>query len=431
MNSAYHRDTVSAENPQTLAIFTPMYHGLDLSFGHQGTKTPSEARLAWCLGALAARSSASGSVSVRYSSNRHNPIWYFGALVAMIIVIPFQLSAQTESVAADRVREMPSRSIYEMEAPIAANGYSFLAAGHWYGANENYQSMGPASSLLGAIGKIYEAQPKWIFALGDVVRNSDNAQQVARYQQTIEAFGCETILVPGNHDLLADGSLPASLGTETNCLRAYGDQFIFLNTEKLFQHRGHELLKQLKALPSDCEWGKNLFVFSHRLVWALAEPGFEQMDEFANEPLRDKVDLDTLKMVFDAVGKLAGNRPIHWFSGDIGASWSLPVFEGHSQDGKRHYFAAGLGDTEEDAFWQVQVDEEGKVSTSLFSLAPVDFQRPIYDLEYWKREMASRTAKNEPGFLSRLAGEWKVLCIGVLLGIGLAFLLMRFRRKPR
>ncbi|MBL0017508.1 MAG: hypothetical protein IPP17_14005 [Bacteroidetes bacterium] len=201
--------------------------------------------------------------------------------------------------------------------------------------------------------------------------------------------------------------------------------------EKLLQHRGHELLKQLKELPSECDEGQNLFVFSHRLIWALAEPEFERMDEFANEPLRDKVDLDTLKMVFDAVGKLARNRPIYWFSGDIGASWSLPVFEGHSQDQKRHYFAAGLGDTEEDAFWQVQVDEEGKVSTSLFSLAPVEVQRPIYDLAYWEREMAARGGQDKTGFLDKFVAEWKVLCIGVLLGIGLAFLLMRFRRKPR
>ncbi len=380
-----------------------MYHEMGQKFCHEGTKTRRHTRSTWCL----------------------------GALVAIIFLIPSQLSAQNESVASDRVRELPSASLYTVAAPIATTGYTFLAAGHWYGANENYQSIGPAASLLGAIDKIKAAQPNWVFALGDVVRNSDNAQQVAQYQHTLEAFGCPTILVPGNHDLLADGSLPPSIGAELPCQRAYGDQFIFLDTEKLLQHRGHELLKQLQALPSECDGGQNLFVFSHRLMWALAEPEFERMDEFANEPLRDKVDLDTLKLVFDAVGKLAMNRPIYWFSGDIGASWSLPVFEGHSQDQKRHYFAAGLGDTEEDAFWQVHVDAEGKVTTSLFSLAPIDFQRPIYDLAYWEREMAARGGQDKTGFLDKFVAEWKVLCIGVLLGIGLAFLLMRFRRKPR
>ncbi len=380
-----------------------MYMGSELIFGHQNTKAPSETCLAWCL----------------------------GALVAIYFLTSPKLSAQNESVASDRVRELPSASLYEMEAPITGTGYRFLAAGHWYGANENYQSMGPASSLLGAIDKIKATQPNWIFALGDVVRNSDNVQQVAQYQHTLEAFGCPTILVPGNHDLLADGSLPESIGMELPCQRAYGDQFIFLNTEKLLQHRGHELLKQLKELPSECDGGQNLFVFSHRLMWALADPEFERMDEFANEPLRDKVDLDTLKMVFDAVGKLARNRPIYWFSGDIGASWSLPVFEGHSKDQKRHYFAAGLGDTEEDAFWKVQVDAEGKVSTSLLSLAPVEVQRPIYDLNYWEREMAARAGQNKTGFLSKFVAEWRVLLVGVVLGIGLSYLLKRLRRRLR
>ncbi len=103
----------------------------------------------------------------------------------------------------------------------------------------------------------------------------------------------------------------------------------------------------------------------------------------------------------------------------------------HSKDQKRHYFAAGLGDTEEDAIWQVQVDAEGKVTTSLLSLAPIDFQRPIYDLDYWEREMAARAGQNKTGFLSKFVAEWKVLLGGVVLGIGLTFLLMRFRRKPR
>lgn len=291
--------------------------------------------------------------------------------------------------------------------------------------------MGPASSLLGAIDKIKAAKPQWIFALGDVVRNSDNPQQVARYQQTLQAFGCPTILVPGNHDLLSDGSLPDSTVMELPCQRAYGDQFIFLNTEKLIHHRGHELLKQLKELPSECDGGQNLFVFSHRLMWALADPEFERMDEFANEPLRDKVDLDTLKLVFDAVGKLARNRPIYWFSGDIGASWSLPVFEGHSQDKQRHYFAAGLGDTEEDAFWQIHVDDAGNVHPSLLSLAPTDFQRPIYDLAYWEREMATRSADSKSGFLSRFIAEWKVLLVGVILGVLILIVMQWLLRRKR
>ncbi|MBL0017509.1 MAG: metallophosphoesterase [Bacteroidetes bacterium] len=181
-----------------------MYHEMGQKFCHEGTKTRRHTRSTWCL----------------------------GALVAIIFLIPSQLSAQNESVASDRVRELPSASFYTVAAPIATTGYTFLAAGHWYGANENYQSIGPAASLLGAVDKIKAAQPNWVFALGDVVRNSDNAQQVAQYQHTLEAFGCPMILVPGNHDLLADGSLPPSIGAELPCQRAYGDQFIFLDTGK-------------------------------------------------------------------------------------------------------------------------------------------------------------------------------------------------------
>jgi hypothetical protein len=161
-----------------------------------------------------------------------------------------------------------------------------------------------------------------------------------------------------------------------------------------------------------------VFVFSHRLLWALTEPGFAEMDDFANEPFAPLVHADTLEMVYNAVLKLAGDRPMYWFSGDIGASWSMNVFEGNSQDGKRHFYAAGLGDCEDDAFWEVNVDSLGNVRANIFWLSPKPGEDSLtHDLDHWRKTMSNRYACNRPSYLAQLKANWKILLLGSVLGM--------------
>jgi hypothetical protein len=306
-------------------------------------------------------------------------------------------------------------------------GYCFFAGGHWYGAHENYRSIYPASSLLQAIPRINAANPAMVFALGDVVRDAHDSHQWAAFDSLTAHIHSETIHLKGNHDQRpVDFILKEGKGV----FRIYNDIFLMLETETLIHGGGNKMLRRIRdaRFTSMYDDRHNLFVFSHRLLWALTEPGFREMDDFANEPFTG-VSQDTLQMVYDAVVELAGDRPMYWFSGDIGASWSYTVFEGHSADGKRHFYAAGLGDCADDAFWKVDVDGAGNVKPSVFWLnAQHPVTTEVYDVDYWRKKMAEMQPQLSESFWKR---QWKGLLVGTMVGMGLLVLFQWVIRRLR
>lgn len=323
--------------------------------------------------------------------------------------------------------------------PEDTTDYTFLAAGHWYGSHENSLSQLPAATLYANVEYINAQRPDWIFILGDAVRDASSAVEVEEFTGFARRLQAQKQMIPGNHDLLQDHSYNDRLGATVNCRSIKRDQFIFLNTETLRFGGGKAMLQQLTDTAQTCPDGNNLFVFSHRLLWALTEPGFEEMDDFANEPFAPMVAADTLRLVYDAVLKLAGNRPLHWFSGDVGASWSENVFYDESADHQRHFYAAGLGDCRKDAFWHVRVDTAGKVSPSLFMLGAAERAQSLeeYDLAHWRKRMQERRAKGQVSFVMR---AWKILrsprflfglVAGCILAFGVGFILRRMQNRRK
>jgi 3',5'-cyclic AMP phosphodiesterase CpdA len=329
-------------------------------------------------------------------------------------------------------------------------GHVFLAGGHWYGAPENIHSVFPASSFLSAIPRIEDLSPDWIFALGDLVRNAGDTVQVRNLRRTLLCIPQPTILVAGNHDLLPDGSLPPALSghlprvygqSQSGAVRAVGEftadssLFLLLPTERLRQPGGsRDLMRQLDSIRETRPAHKSVLVFSHRLLWALAEPGFGEMDDFANEPFGPLVDIDSAKMVYQSILNIVGDQKMYWFSGDIGASWSFTVFEGHSDDGRRHFYAAGLGDRPEDALWQVEVDRSGWVYPQVFWLAdPPPMLGGVFDLDFWRAEMRRRQEVATRSFSARMKDFVQANGTGFLMGffVGMAILVAWRRFFPR
>jgi hypothetical protein len=307
----------------------------------------------------------------------------------------------------------------------SSKAYGFMAGGHWYGAHENSLSVSPSASLFAAVRKINRLQPRWIFALGDVVRNADDPQQIWAYQSLLDMLTAEVILAPGNHDLMRNQFVNPALGVSHWHFYHAGDRFLILNTEELRLGGSRELLSWLEDSLAAQPVGRNLFVFSHRLLWALGDPALAEMDDFANEPFRSAVPGDTARLVYEAVCRLAGDRPLHWFSGDVGASWSFTVFEGQGSHHLRHFYAAGLGDRPEDAFWHVQVDAAGQVKATVFPMGLLEVDKiDRYDLPWWQKHMAGKKAGAGDalgGRVKRFLGSkqlWVGVAAGVLLVLG-------------
>jgi hypothetical protein len=278
---------------------------------------------------------------------------------------------------------------------VSPHPYTFLAGGHLYGAHANAQSVCPAASLHAAAQQIRALQPYRFFALGDLVRDGSDPAQLACLDALNMQLGYNMEFVPGNHDLDSNGHAPASWAGRLASFTRQTEEFLVLNTELLRQGHGDSLIHLIDAgLPPRDSSSKTLFVFSHRLLWALCEPGMAEMDDFANEPFAPQVNADTARMVYEAVLRRAGGRKLHWFSGDVGATWSFTVFHGCSADSSRHFYAAGLGDSRHDALWRVDVSAEGDVSTHVMPLLPTQQARPdtAYGLAAWRRAMAEQEA---------------------------------------
>jgi hypothetical protein len=358
--------------------------------------------------------------------------------ILLAICLCVRLSLQSQAPTHDSLEyyELSTRLRTEYELFPDPDAYTFLAGGHWYGSHENSLSRHPSSTLYAGLGVINAQHPDWIFILGDVVRDANDPLQVRAFNDLKQKLVGNHQVVPGNHDLSRDQFYEPGLGPKADYLIHKGDPYIFLNTESLRFGGGRAMLHLLQDISGKIKNNSspNLFVFSHRLLWALAEPGFLEMDDFANQPFAPQVNADTVQMIYDAVLKLAEKRTLHWFSGDIGASWSETAFYDHSVDNKRHFYAAGLGDCVDDAIWSVRVNGKKQVSAKLLMLNgynPHDLD--YYSLEGWRKRMQARQGFGESSLGKKIKEFllvpkfWIGLGLGVLLTLGISGLWRRLR----
>jgi Calcineurin-like phosphoesterase len=370
--------------------------------------------------------------------------WQSLALSLLLLLCAFP-QACAQSIHRRNVLDNNDYGDFLRQAAITGDKeFSFLAGGHCYGAHENVRSTLAASSLYAAIPQIKASKPDFIFLLGDVVRDANDSLQTESFSQLTDQLRGIIRILPGNHDLQTNGQPPNQFPMRLNSTGVYRDQMLLLNTESLRLGGGKAMLEQIRAAESDIQFiperplDRNLFVFSHRLLWALTEPGFQEMDDFANEPFASSVSKDTVKMVYEAILKLAGKRPIHWFSGDIGARWSENVFYGASADSSRHFYAAGLGDCPDDAFWHVQVDSLGHVAARVWMLNGTQ-PKPLkyYGLDGWRERMHARREAERIPLSARLQKYllslpfWAAFGSGCIVTLALRLLIQRWLRAKR
>ena len=162
----------------------------------------------------------------------------------------------------------------------------------------------------------------------------------------------------GNHDVSIRQNYVKHFG-KTYYDFSYGSElYIFLDSE-LDDSRfiGKQLdfftdvIKQ-KANNSNI---RNVFVFSHKLIWAVnikkyevvynnsnSQDGYKQYENFNNVMIPILADLSKAKNVF-------------WISGDIGSFWSLPLFYDKDSNTGITFIATGLGDTKNDLILKIDI----------------------------------------------------------------------------
>ena len=279
----------------------------------------------------------------------------------------------------------------------SGSSYSFFIGGHLYGAPENRGSVFPASSILAAIDLINAQDPAFFISLGD----NYFSPQPLYVSNFIDSFAinlsCPFFTAVGNHDQLSFRENFGSTYFDFSCASAL---FIFLDTElgkgviqgiqlEYFKKTIREFMKNPKL--------NLLFICSHKPIWAPYNPPYAIVYEHVNNAADYPPDNHTFKntiepLLIEASSKYMKN--IYWLSGDIGCSWTLPVFFSKDLQHNIAYVATGIGDVLHDAIIRIDVDKNAGVKFTPISLTGQELESiECYDAKYWQSFFEPKESK--------------------------------------
>ena len=271
--------------------------------------------------------------------------------------------------------------------------YSFLLAGHLYGSPGNRLSVFPSSSFLANIDRINSIDSKFFISLGDNYRRADDAH-IANYRASVAAkLKMPLFNSAGNHDL-TDRPLYESNFGDTYYHFVYNTElYVILDSELGAGQITGAQLDFLVDLMHDAVNDpdiKSVFIFSHKLIWCVNKPGYQIVFQHLNAR-SGYADTDNFRGEIEPVlMELSKHKSVYWVSGDIGCSWSLPIFFQKDQSSDVTYIATGIGDTTRDAILQVNVAESGDETTFIPVSLTGEELNPVehYGLEYWRNFFA-------------------------------------------
>lgn len=320
----------------------------------------------------------------------------------------------------------------QLSTPDTTAAYTFLVGGHLYGAHGS--SIYPATSLILNIDKFSRSGASFFMSLGDLFRDTGNEYNIAQTEKMVRKLGIPLFNAPGNHDLSKKDRYRYLMGPLQFAFSWGPDLFIVLNSEAMMEDNWSlDLSADYAAFrqASGFAQPRNVFVFSHRLIWALADEAFAEMDGWANESAAALISKEKAEKVAAQIKEIAGESPVYWFGGDVGTEWSQAMFYEKAADKNWHYFATGLGDTEHDGLLHMLVGADGTVQPRGLSLARTNYEKlPEYNLNYW-RAWFERHPRSAGGTWSRIKGVLgsRKFWLGFGFAGVLGLILLRLRRR--
>lgn len=362
--------------------------------------------------------------------------WITLNLLAALAVMPL------ESLSADEglVSKINGRAV---EMPGPGESYSFWIIGHFYGEPESF-SICPTGTLLSNLDLINSSDARMLVTMGDIVKiptkqRLDNFRKVAR-QIELPMFNA-----PGNHELLDS----LHLFSRDDYIRSFGPtwqafslgcaRFILLDTSlnpgEIAGEQLEFLSRELKAAAQDPTI-RVVLIFSHFLIWCADDPRLEVVWEHI-VPIRHNYKRGVFSQkVEPLLIEAAAHKPLYWFSGDNGPSWSYSPFYWKMPDRDITYVASGLGGTERDEILLAKVSPSGAVSLTPVSMVGAELgPMEMYGPEYWEKVVAQEAAADpppqaEPRWVEVLRNKrfWAGIIVAAPFGFILGFALGR--RRP-
>lgn len=251
------------------------------------------------------------------------------------------------------------------------SGYSILISGHFHGSSKNTSGF-PAVTLTRNINTINNSGALLLFSLGDLFLDVKN--DIPNYKSSfIDKLEMPLFNAPGNHDISGD-IYERNFGRTFFSFRIKSELFIVLNTELDDGSIEGEQLSMLKDALNEMKGIKNVFVFSHRLIWAEQHP---KMIKLFTDNTRSSNGNNFRSEILPMFQKLNRKINIYFFGGSLGNA-PAPFF--YHKEKNIFYIATAIRDTPKDAFLKLDI-KNGDVKLSAF---PLIMAPEYYDLNYYK-----------------------------------------------
>lgn len=268
--------------------------------------------------------------------------------------------------------------------------YSILLAGHLYGNKS--ESIYPAASIVANIDLLNELKPKFFVMLGDIVERSDEVEFSAFKRKFTGKLNFPVFNAPGNHDLINRKLYTSEFGETYFSFEHGSEYFIFLDSElDNAEISGPQLDFVLESIEyvGTKDAIKNLFIFSHRLIWAINNPAFDKILNHANGPRKAFHPKTAKSFSTQILPKLSlmNEKKVYIVSGDVGANYAINLLYENLNGGNITYIATGIGDGPNDMILQAIIKDAGNIvefipiSLTNRKMAPIN----QYGIEYWKK----------------------------------------------
>lgn len=267
---------------------------------------------------------------------------------------------------------------------IADQGYRFFVAGHSYGHPIE------ATDSLGVYPPFYRkypdfaADPLMEFGVltGDIVKWNQQ-YRFDSVKQQIARYGLEVYKIPGNHDV--DGGIDydnfhANFGPSWYSHRIHNDLFLFLDPNIDNWNITDPQLAMMRDELLDLDEVRNIFVFSHQVLWWSPEPDSAFNDFDANSPFGRADEINFWTEVLPPFLDL--EQEVWFFAGDAGA-WCWTDAVRYYQSNNIHFATSGMGCPTKSNYLEVTVNPNREVNVRIVALLP-EGEDALGTLEDWR-----------------------------------------------
>ncbi|MCK6650232.1 MAG: hypothetical protein L6Q66_11305, partial [Bacteroidia bacterium] len=261
--------------------------------------------------------------------------------------------------------------------------YNFMVSGHFHGQSNNSSTF-PAATVLSSIDTLNGIQPAFLMSLGDLFMDVDNVYLDHYRTSFFRKLKCPLFNVVGNHDISNGNRYEKEFGKSYSSFIVGSELFILLDTEMDDGSIEGEQLDMLKAALALVKGKniKNIFVFSHRPIWA---ERIEKYNRLFLENTRTALGKNNFSEKILPLLQARKDVNLFWMSGSMGGG-PASFFYDKNQELGITFIQTAIRDTPRDAMLKVNV-KNGEVNFEGISLTNQKLEKiDFYGIDLWLKE---------------------------------------------